>query len=63
MKTENKAFYVTFTAMVDNEYKEMKVGKPFKSFDNAQQFAESASEAWNKVSNAFKYVNYTVSFH
>ena len=33
MKTENKAFYVTFTAMVDNEYKEMKVGKPFKSFD------------------------------
>lgn len=61
MNTE-KRFYVTFTAQVDNEYKQMPVGKPFKSFDTAQQFAESAMDAWNRVSSVFQYVNYSVSF-
>lgn len=62
MNTENKSFYVTFTAMVDGEYKEMKVSKPFRKFDTAVQFAESATDAWNRVSGAFKYVNFSVSF-
>jgi hypothetical protein len=61
MNTEKK-FYVTFTAQVDTQYKSMPVGKPFKSFDTAQQFAESASEAWNRISSDFKYVNYSIAF-
>lgn len=56
-----KYFYVTFMAQVDNELKEVKVGKPFRQFDTAVQFAESATKAWEN-SLSFKYVNYSVSF-
>jgi len=61
MNTEKK-FYVTFTAQIDNEYKEMPVGKPFRTFDIAQVFAESATEAYNRISSVCKYVNYSIAF-
>lgn len=62
MNSENKMFYVTFTAKVENEYHEVKVGKPFKKFDTAVQFGESAMEA-SKNAFSFEYVNFMVSFH
>lgn len=62
MKSETKKFYVTFTATLDGETKEMPVGKPFNRFDTAVAFADAAVEAWNRVSNTFKYSTYTVSF-
>ena len=57
----NKFFYVTFTAKVDNEYHQVTVGKPFKRFDTAKQFGESAMEA-SKNAFSFEYVNFTVAF-
>lgn len=62
MKNENKAFYVTFTALVDNQYKEVSVAKPFRKFDMAEAFADACMTAWNNTS-LFKYTGYTVSFH
>ena len=56
-----KMYYVTFTAKVGNEYKEVSVGKGFRKFDTAKQFGESAMKAWKNYS-LFQYTGFVVSF-